>query len=56
MLLNLLIAEKSGFHAADGAEQAELKQVADRMTREALTTMEQTGREQSAATNGTPVA
>lgn len=39
MLLNLLVAEKSGFQLGDGAEQSSLKDLADRMTREALTTM-----------------
>jgi multidrug efflux pump subunit AcrA (membrane-fusion protein) len=44
MLLNLLVAEKSGFLPADGIdgdEQSSLKQMADRMTNEALTSMEQ---------------
>ena len=40
MLLNLLVAEKSGFQPGDGAEQASLKEMADRMTREALLNME----------------
>ena len=38
-LLSLLVAEKSGFQLADGAEQSSLKDLAERMTREALTTM-----------------
>jgi len=41
MLLNLLVAEKSGFLPGDRAEQSSLKEMADRMTREALATMEQ---------------
>ncbi len=41
MLLNLLVAEKSGFLPADGAEDESLKEVSDRMTREALTNMEE---------------
>ena len=49
MLLNLLVAEKSGFQPADGAEQASLQEMADRMTREALVNMEQ-GKE-TVATN-----
>jgi uncharacterized membrane protein YqiK len=40
MLLNLLVAEKSGFQPGDGAEQASLKEMAERMTREALVNME----------------
>jgi hypothetical protein len=40
LLLNLLVAEKSGFQLADGADQSSLKEIADRMTREALSTME----------------
>ena len=39
MLLNLLVAEKSGFQLVEGAEQSSLKEMAERMTREALTTM-----------------
>jgi len=42
LLLNLLVAEKSGFQLADGADQSSLKEIADRMTREALSTMEPT--------------
>jgi uncharacterized membrane protein YqiK len=41
MLLNLLVAEKSGFLPADGAEEESLKEISDRMTREALTNMEE---------------
>jgi uncharacterized membrane protein YqiK len=41
LLLNLLVAEKSGFALADGAEQSSLKEMADRMTREALLNMDQ---------------
>ncbi len=41
MLLNLLVAEKSGFQPGDGAEQAGLREMAERMTREALANMEQ---------------
>lgn len=40
MLLNLLIAEKSGFQLAEGAEQANLQAISDRMTREAMANME----------------
>jgi uncharacterized membrane protein YqiK len=46
MLLNLLIAEKSGFAPADAAgaagdEQKSLREFADRMTREAMASMQQ---------------
>jgi len=40
MLLNMLVAEKSGFQLADGAEQANLKEISDRMTRQAMANME----------------
>ena len=40
MLLNLLVAEKSGFLPAENAEQSSLQDMTDRMTREALATME----------------
>ena len=40
MLLNLLVAEKSGFQLADGAEQANLQEISERMTREAMANME----------------
>jgi uncharacterized membrane protein YqiK len=45
-LLNLLIAEKSGFSVTEGPEQAELRGLAERMTGEALASM------QSGAHNG----
>ena len=41
MLLNLLVAEKSGFQPGDGVEQSALREMADRLTREALANMEQ---------------
>jgi hypothetical protein len=43
MLLNLLVAEKSGFQLAGGAEQENLQEISDRMSRvtqEVLATME----------------
>ena len=40
MLLSLLVAEKSGFQLADGADQSELKEIADRMTRMAMEAMQ----------------
>jgi uncharacterized membrane protein YqiK len=36
MLLNLLVAEKSGFHPADNAEQSVIKEFGDRMMRDAM--------------------
>jgi hypothetical protein len=40
MLLNLLVAEKSGFQLSDGAEQVKLQEISDHMTSEAMATME----------------
>ena len=39
LLLNLLVAEKSGFDAGDGTNAASLQEFADRMTREAMESM-----------------
>jgi uncharacterized membrane protein YqiK len=36
MLLNLLVAEKSGFHPGDGSEQAALKELSERMMKDAM--------------------
>lgn len=47
MLLSLLVAEKSGFMPTDNAEVATLREFADRMTREAMGSLE--------AKNGEPV-
>jgi uncharacterized membrane protein YqiK len=41
LLLNLLVAEKSGFHTANGDEPAALKEMSERITREALETLRQ---------------
>jgi uncharacterized membrane protein YqiK len=41
LLLNLLVAEKSGFHTSDGAEPAGLKELSERITREALEALQQ---------------
>jgi uncharacterized membrane protein YqiK len=41
MLLNLLVAEKSGFHTANGDEPAALKEMSERITREALEALRQ---------------
>jgi uncharacterized membrane protein YqiK len=42
-LLNLLVAEKSGFTVGDATESASLKEFADRMTRQAMESMEEVG-------------
>jgi uncharacterized membrane protein YqiK len=42
MLINLMVAEKSGFQAADAGGTSSLKDFADRMTREAMESMRQT--------------
>ncbi len=39
LLLNLLVAEKSGFNPADPEAAASLQEFAERMTREAMTSM-----------------
>jgi len=41
MLLNLLIAEKSGFQVVDGPEQQQLRELAERLTNEALHNLHQ---------------
>jgi uncharacterized membrane protein YqiK len=41
LLINLLVAEKSGFQPTDNGEVASLKELADRMARDALATMSQ---------------
>src|SRR5262249_3716254 len=41
LLINLLVAEKSGFQLADNAGMASLQEFADRMTREAMESMQQ---------------
>jgi predicted Zn finger-like uncharacterized protein len=50
VLINLLVAEKSGFQAAgDSADLSALKEFADRMTRDAMTSIEKTEAEQVTA-------
>jgi hypothetical protein len=49
MLIQLLVAEKSGFAPAEGATIDTLKDFTDRMTREAMESMQQ-------ATQATPPA
>ena len=41
LLINLLVAEKSGFQMSDGEGLATLREYADRMTKETLTSMQQ---------------
>jgi hypothetical protein len=41
MLINLLVAEKSGFHPVDAGEVAGLKEFSERMAREAMESMQQ---------------
>jgi hypothetical protein len=43
LLLNLLVAEKSGFSPVDDSSTASLQEFADRMTREALDSMPNAG-------------
>ncbi|HEY3967691.1 MAG TPA: SPFH domain-containing protein [Planctomycetaceae bacterium] len=40
LLINLLVAEKSGFQLTEGTEQPELKEMSDRMTRMAMDSMQ----------------
>ena len=41
LLINLLVAEKSGFQLADSPEMATLREFTDRMTREAMESVQQ---------------
>ena len=50
MLLSLLVAEKTGFAVSDNPELSSLKEFADRMSRQAIESMEQ-----AAAVADTPV-
>jgi uncharacterized membrane protein YqiK len=49
LLINLLVAEKSGFQSAEASGLDNLKEFADRMAREALESMQQSTQAQSAA-------
>jgi uncharacterized membrane protein YqiK len=51
MLINLLVAEKSGFQPAEGANLSSLNEFADRMTRETLESAAQAGVESVPAAN-----
>jgi hypothetical protein len=54
MLINLLVAEKSGFQPADSAGVASLQEFADRMTKEAMESMQQ-GMPGAPAGEGNPI-
>jgi uncharacterized membrane protein YqiK len=58
LLLNLLVAEKSGFHLGDQTEStASLQEFADRMTREAMESMPKAGEiEELKAASEAPIA
>jgi uncharacterized membrane protein YqiK len=49
LLINLLVAEKSGFLPSEGGNSAALKEFADRMTREAMESMERASTDPGAA-------
>ncbi len=57
LLLNLLVAEKSGFSPVDDSSTASLQEFADRMTREALDSMPNAGEieERKAPASETPI-
>jgi hypothetical protein len=42
LLLNLLVAEKSGFQPVDTGEMSGIKELSERLTRDALETLRQT--------------
>jgi hypothetical protein len=42
VLLNLLIAEKSGFQLTDGPEQQQLRELADSLSRDAVRNLQET--------------
>jgi hypothetical protein len=52
MLVSLLVAEKSGFKPTDDAEVATLREFADRMTRNAMVSLETKNGEPAAAGRG----
>jgi uncharacterized membrane protein YqiK len=51
MLINLLVAEKSGFQVSDSGGMAGLQEFADRMTREAMESMQQASMARAEATD-----
>src|SRR5262249_49896486 len=54
LLINLLVAEKSGFQPADSGGMSALKEFADRMTREAMESMQQASVARPPAVGTTP--
>jgi uncharacterized membrane protein YqiK len=52
MLLSLLVAEKSGFQPVDGANQGGLKELSERLTREAMESLQQGAAEPASPANG----
>jgi uncharacterized membrane protein YqiK len=52
LLLNLLVAEKSGFQPVDAGEISGLKEISERLTRDALESLRQASLETKAAANG----
>jgi uncharacterized membrane protein YqiK len=56
LLINLLVAEKSGFQLAENPGSSTLQEFAERMSRQAMESMEQANEPRSERANGTPVA
>jgi uncharacterized membrane protein YqiK len=56
LLISLLVAEKSGFQLSDSAGMAGLQEFADRMTREAMESMQQSALNPAAPAGEVPVA
>jgi hypothetical protein len=54
VLINLLVAEKSGFQATDSAASSPLQEFADRMARQAMDSMQQAVESGPIPANGTP--
>ncbi len=52
MLLNLLVAEKSGFRPVDEGEMSDFKDISERLTREALESLRQASSESKTTANG----
>lgn len=55
LLINLLVAEKSGFQVSDSSSLSSLQEFADRMTKEAMESMQQANMAQAAETAAAPV-
>jgi multidrug efflux pump subunit AcrA (membrane-fusion protein) len=52
MLLNLLVAEKSGFRPVEAGEMGDFKEISERLTREALESLRQASSESKTTANG----